>query len=253
MPSTARQALGPALAAFPSIGRFVLGKHRGFSVAWAKERARWSSPLRIPRSFRSSRHTVWISPPCSPGRGSRLRYRSSGWPPAGRAYLTTRYEDVRRVLTDPVFSSRAAATRPGVPVLSQVSKIPYLMLKHGTRRTTPGSAGWVTKAFSVRSVERLRPGVRDICELLVDRMLAIGPPSTSCRRSATRCRRRSSRSCSACPRPTGTTAALAGRHPVDQRACQARGRAQIAELIGLPARADRPQARGAGGRTWSAR
>jgi cytochrome P450 len=92
----------------------------------------------------------------------------------GRAYLATRYDDVRRVLTDPVFS-RAAATGRGVPVLSQVSKIPYLMLNMDPPDHTR-IRRLVTKAFGIRSVERLRPGIRDICEALVDRMLATGPP-----------------------------------------------------------------------------
>lgn len=92
----------------------------------------------------------------------------------GRAYLTTRYDDVRRVLADPVFS-RAAATRPDVPVLSQASKIPALMLNmdppHHTRIRR-----LVAKAFTSGAVERLRPNVRAISDALVDRMLAIGPP-----------------------------------------------------------------------------
>jgi len=92
----------------------------------------------------------------------------------GRAYLTTRYEDVRRVLTDPVFS-RAAATEPGVPVLSQVSKIRYLMLNMDPPDHTR-IRRLVTKAFTSRSVERLRPNIRAICEALVDRMLLTGPP-----------------------------------------------------------------------------
>jgi cytochrome P450 len=92
----------------------------------------------------------------------------------GRAYLTTRYDDVRRVLTDPVFS-RAAATEPGVPVLSQVSKIRYLMLNMDPPDHTR-IRRLVTKAFTSRSVERLRPNIRAICEALVDRMVVTGPP-----------------------------------------------------------------------------
>jgi cytochrome P450 len=92
----------------------------------------------------------------------------------GPAYLATRYDDVRRVFADPVFS-RAAATRADVPVLSQVSKIPYLMMNMDPPDHTR-IRRLVTRAFTSRSVERLRPNVRRICDALVDRMLVTGPP-----------------------------------------------------------------------------
>lgn len=92
----------------------------------------------------------------------------------GVAYLATRYDDVRRVFTDPLFS-RAAATRPGIPVLSQASKIPYLMLNMDPPDHTR-IRRLVTKAFTTRAVELVRPNVRAICDTLVDRMLATGPP-----------------------------------------------------------------------------
>jgi cytochrome P450 len=92
----------------------------------------------------------------------------------GQAYLATRYDDVRRVLTDPVFS-RAAATRREVPVLSRASKIPYLMLNMDPPDHTR-IRRLVTKAFTLRAVDRLRPNVRAICDKLIDRMLALGPP-----------------------------------------------------------------------------
>lgn len=92
----------------------------------------------------------------------------------GFAYLATRYNDVRRVFTDPLFS-RAAATRPGVSVLSQASKIPFLMLNMDPPDHTR-IRRLVTKAFTTGAVERLRPNVRAICDSLVDRMLATGPP-----------------------------------------------------------------------------
>lgn len=92
----------------------------------------------------------------------------------GFAYLATRYNDVRRVFTDPLFS-RAAATRPGIPVLNQASKIPDLMLNMDPPDHTR-IRRLVTKAFTTGAVEQLRPNVQGICDTLVDRMLATGPP-----------------------------------------------------------------------------
>ena len=48
-------------------------------------------------------------------------------PMGGVAYLASRYEDVKRVFTDPVFS-RAATSDPGVATLRPVRRNPYMML-----------------------------------------------------------------------------------------------------------------------------
>jgi len=48
-------------------------------------------------------------------------------PLGGEAYLASRYEDVKRVLSDPVFS-RAATSDPGVATLRPVRRNPYLMI-----------------------------------------------------------------------------------------------------------------------------
>ena len=106
---------------------------------------------------------------CLPEPVTRVRLASGG-----EAFLTHRYEDVRRVLSDPVFS-RAATVRAGVPVLSQASKIPYLMLNMDPPNHTR-IRRLVTKAFTSRSVDRLRPTIQAICDMLVDRMLITGPP-----------------------------------------------------------------------------
>jgi cytochrome P450 len=92
----------------------------------------------------------------------------------GEAFLVTRYADVRRVLVDPVFS-RAAAVRPEVAVLSQASRIPEIMLNLDPPDHTRVRR-LVTKAFTVRSVQRLRPLIREISYDLLDRMIEQGPP-----------------------------------------------------------------------------
>src|SRR5215475_2541696 len=93
----------------------------------------------------------------------------------GRAYLATRYEDVKRVFGDPVFS-REATRRPESAVLSLGSRVPYSMLnmdppEHSRIRRL------LAPAFTTRAIERLRPRIQQIADELVDAMLAQGPPA----------------------------------------------------------------------------
>src|SRR6266545_4713444 len=74
-------------------------------------------------------------------------------PMGGVAYLASRYEDVKRVFTDPVFS-RAATSDPGVATLRPVRRNPYMML----------------------SLELLRPRVEQIVDELIDAMVAQPQP-----------------------------------------------------------------------------
>ncbi len=92
----------------------------------------------------------------------------------GHAYLVTRYEDVRRVLTDPVFS-RAGLARPEVAVLVAGARIPHMM----TNMDAPDHTRirkLVTRAFTTRGVEPLRPRVQALTDSLIDDMVAAGPP-----------------------------------------------------------------------------
>ncbi|HET8657789.1 MAG TPA: cytochrome P450 [Micromonosporaceae bacterium] len=90
--------------------------------------------------------------------------------PGGEAYLASRYEDVKRVLSDPVFS-RAATSDPGVAVLRPVSRNPYLMLSLDAPEHTRVRR-LVARAFTARSVELLRPRVEQIVDELIDTMVA---------------------------------------------------------------------------------
>jgi cytochrome P450 len=92
----------------------------------------------------------------------------------GQAYLVTRYEDVRRVLTDPVFS-RAALRRPEVAVLVEGARIPHML----TNMDPPDHTRLrklIARAFTTRGVEPMRPRAQEITDALIDEMVAAGPP-----------------------------------------------------------------------------
>ncbi|GAA3930940.1 cytochrome P450 [Actinomadura viridis] len=98
----------------------------------------------------------------------RLTYGEPAW-------LATRYEDAKLVLSDPRFS-RAAATGRDEPRTrmysgSSASLLSYDPPEHGRLRRL------VAKAFTARRVERLRPRTQRIADDLVDRMVAAGPPA----------------------------------------------------------------------------
>ncbi len=93
-------------------------------------------------------------------------------PYGGDAWLVTRYEQTRFVLSDPRFSRAAAAGadvprgRPGLePAGNLLAMDPP---EHHRIR------GLVAKAFTARRVELLQPRVREIADTLLD---AIGPPA----------------------------------------------------------------------------
>jgi cytochrome P450 len=92
----------------------------------------------------------------------------------GQAYLATRYADVRRILSDPVFS-RAALCRPGAVVLTETSRLPHIMLNMDPPDHTR-LRRLVTRAFTTGAVERLRPRVAEIAGGLVEDMVEHGPP-----------------------------------------------------------------------------
>jgi len=92
----------------------------------------------------------------------------------GEAYLASRYEDVKRVLSDPVFS-RTATSDPGVATLRPVRRNPYLMISLDAPEHTRVRR-LVARAFTPRSVELLRPRVDQIVDELIDAMVAQPPP-----------------------------------------------------------------------------
>lgn len=96
-------------------------------------------------------------------------------PYGGDAWLVTRYEQTRFVLSDPRFSRAAAAgadvprARPGFePAGNLLCMDPP---DHSRIRSL------VAKAFTVRRVEQLRPRIQDIVDGLLDAMITAGPPA----------------------------------------------------------------------------
>ncbi|HEU4422667.1 MAG TPA: cytochrome P450 [Pilimelia sp.] len=94
--------------------------------------------------------------------------------PGGEAYLASRYEDVKRVFSDPVFS-RAATSDPGIAVLRPVRRNPYIMVSLDAPEHTR-IRRLVARAFTARSVELLRPRVEQIVDGLIDGMVAQPQP-----------------------------------------------------------------------------
>jgi cytochrome P450 len=93
----------------------------------------------------------------------------------GEAWLVTRYDDVRRVYADPVFS-RAALVQPDQPVLLPGNKLPHVMLNTDPPEHTR-LRKLVTRAFTTRAVERLRPRIDDLAASLVATLKEQGPPA----------------------------------------------------------------------------
>ncbi|WP_329109942.1 cytochrome P450 [Micromonospora sp. NBC_01699] len=90
------------------------------------------------------------------------------------AWLATRYADVRVVLGDPRFSRAAAASRDEPRSTQQRLATGILSMdppEHTRIRTL------VTKAFTARRVEQLRPRTQQIADELVDEMITTGPPA----------------------------------------------------------------------------
>ena len=97
----------------------------------------------------------------------RLPYGEEAW-------LATRYDDVKLVLSDRRFSRAAAAERdeprmmPHKPDAGTLNMDPP---EHTRLR------GFVARAFSQRRIEQLRPRAAAIATDLVDAMVAAGPPT----------------------------------------------------------------------------
>ncbi|MQY05076.1 cytochrome P450 [Actinomadura macrotermitis] len=91
------------------------------------------------------------------------------------AWLATRYQDVRTVLGDPRFS-RARAVGDDEP-----RKLPFASLPTSLFAMDPPDhtrlRRAVAKAFTMRRVESLRPGVQKLADGLLDDMRRQGPPA----------------------------------------------------------------------------
>ena len=92
----------------------------------------------------------------------------------GQVYLIARYEDARRVFTDPVFS-RVALQRPEATVLLPASRIPGTLLNMDAPDHTR-MRKLIARAFTTGAVERMRPRVQRFTDDLIDSMIEQGPP-----------------------------------------------------------------------------
>ncbi|MFI9076362.1 cytochrome P450 [Streptomyces sioyaensis] len=95
-------------------------------------------------------------------------------PSGDLAYLVTTYEDVRTVLSDPRFS-REATTRPGAPRLGPAPQNFRSLLN----MDAPGHTRvrkLVSREFTTRRVNELRPHIQEHTDRLLDAMEEMGPP-----------------------------------------------------------------------------
>jgi cytochrome P450 len=92
----------------------------------------------------------------------------------GQVYLIARYEDARRVFTDPVFS-RVALQRPDATVLIPASRIPGTLLNMDAPDHTR-MRRLIARAFTTGAVDRMRPRVQMFTDDLIGTMVEQGPP-----------------------------------------------------------------------------
>lgn len=128
-------------------------------------------------SFPIPRQCPFIPPP----EYARLRAEApvarAALPLGGTAWLVTRYEDVRTVLSSPAFS--ADGTRPGFPALfpgqEQVLQNPPFV------RMDPPQHGFyrrmLIQEFTVKRIKAMRPGIQAAVDRQLDGLLAAGPPA----------------------------------------------------------------------------
>lgn len=104
------------------------------------------------------------------------RVRQVVMPSGDTGYLVSRYDDVSRVLSDPVFS-RARQFRPGVPRFAKAQLgTPDAIInldppEHTRLRRV------ISRGLTPRRVEGMRPGIQRLVGELLDRMTADGPPA----------------------------------------------------------------------------
>lgn len=94
-------------------------------------------------------------------------------PTGDPAYLVTRYDDVRFVLSDRRFS--VDRSRPGAPRLVGMQKNDTMLAKDPPDHTR--LRRMMMREFTARRIERLRPLIREILGEILDAMQAQGPPA----------------------------------------------------------------------------
>ncbi|WP_328914614.1 MULTISPECIES: cytochrome P450 [unclassified Streptomyces] len=95
-------------------------------------------------------------------------------PTGARAYLATRYDDVKTVLADPRFS-RAAFLEPGAPRLQPVDPHPDNIMSMDPPRLSRVRR-LIAKEFGPRRVESLRPHIEAVTAQLLDEIEASERP-----------------------------------------------------------------------------
>ncbi len=92
-------------------------------------------------------------------------------PAGGTAWLVTRYEDVRTVLTSPAFS--ADGTRPGFPTFlpgqAQLMQRPPFIRMDPPQHTF--FRRMLTSEFTLRRIKTMRPGIQATVDRLLDELL----------------------------------------------------------------------------------
>ncbi|GAA2939166.1 cytochrome P450 [Streptomyces enissocaesilis] len=96
-------------------------------------------------------------------------------PSGDLAHLVTTYEDVKTVLSDPRFS-REATTRPGAPRLGPAPQNFRSLLNMDPPEHTRVRK-LVSREFTVRRVNELRPRIQEHTDRLLDAMEEAGPPA----------------------------------------------------------------------------
>ncbi|SDQ29460.1 cytochrome P450 [Thermostaphylospora chromogena] len=95
-------------------------------------------------------------------------------PYGGEAWLVTRYADIRTVLSDPRFSRAVTVGRDVPRLVPQLGEDNILAMdppEHTRLRRL------VSKAFTPRRVEQMRPNVQAMVDELLDEMIANGAPA----------------------------------------------------------------------------
>ncbi len=96
----------------------------------------------------------------------------------GDAWLITRYDDFRKVLTDPRFSSYP--TRPGYPGANPGMSLARQKYRTFISMDPPEHTvhrRMLTGDFSVKRMELMRPKLQSIVDKLIDDMIEKGPPA----------------------------------------------------------------------------
>lgn len=96
-------------------------------------------------------------------------------PTGDPAWLVTRYDDVRRVLSDPRLS-RAAASREGAPRLRPLPPDRFTILAMDPPAHTR-LRRLVSPVFGPRPIARLRPYLTELVADLLDQIVTVGPPT----------------------------------------------------------------------------